>query len=174
MSTTSNDLIDDYLDLILEANKKVNLTCIDSVEKAQVLHIEDSLAALEEINKAPDGEYGDLGTGAGFPGVPLAITTNRKTLFVDSIEKKTAAIDGAISKLGLSSQIKIYRGRIETLATERPENFAVLTARALCKLPCLLELASPLLEEGEHSYAISHMLGTGRSTMPYILMVFWE
>ena len=86
------ELIDRYLDLILEANKTTNLTRIDSKEKAQLLHVEDSLVALPEINEAPEGLYGDLGTGGGFPGVPVAIMTGREAVLVDSVKKKVALV----------------------------------------------------------------------------------
>ena len=68
------ELIDLYLEKILEANEKTNLTRISSLDEARKLHIEDSLAGLEELNKAPEGLYGDLGSGGGFPGVPLALS----------------------------------------------------------------------------------------------------
>ena len=55
------ELIDLYLEKILEANEKTNLTRISSLDEARKLHIEDSLAGLEELNKAPEGLYGDLG-----------------------------------------------------------------------------------------------------------------
>ena len=142
------ELIDRYLDLILEANKTTNLTRIDSKEKAQLLHVEDSLVALPEINEAPEGLYGDLGTGGGFPGVPVAIMTGREAVLVDSVKKKVAIVDKAVESLGLSDQISTFSGRIEDLACERPRQFSVLTARALSQLPSLLELASPLLKEG--------------------------
>ena len=78
------ELIDLYLEKILEANEKTNLTRISSLDEARKLHIEDSLAGLEELNKAPEGLYGDLGSGGGFPGVPLALESGRKTVLVDS------------------------------------------------------------------------------------------
>lgn len=142
------ELIDQYLDLILEENKTTNLTRIDSKEKAQLLHVEDSLVALPEINEAPEGLYGDLGTGGGFPGVLVAIMTGRQAVLVDSVRKKVAIVDKTVEKIGLSDQISTFSGRIEDLALERPHQFAVLTARALSQLPSLLELASPLLKEG--------------------------
>lgn len=142
------ELIDRYLDIILEENKTTNLTRIDSREKAQLLHIEDSLAALPEVNSAPEGLYGDLGTGGGFPGVPLAIMTGREAILVDSVRKKVAIVEKAVEELGLSKQISTYSGRIEDLAREKRAQFSVLTARALSQLPSLLELASPLLKEG--------------------------
>lgn len=143
-----SQLIDRYLDIILEENKTTNLTRIDSKEKAQLLHIEDSLVALPETEGAPEGLYGDLGTGGGFPGVPIAIMTGRQAVLIDSVRKKVAIVEKAVEKIGLSGQISTYSGRIEDLAREKPGQFALLTARALSQLPSLLELASPLLKEG--------------------------
>ena len=76
-----------YLDLILEANKRTNLTRITSREEAEVLHLEDSWVGLPEINRAPAGRYGDLGSGGGFPGVPIALATGRETVLVDSVKE---------------------------------------------------------------------------------------
>lgn len=143
-----SQLIDRYLDIILEENKTTNLTRIDSKEKAQLLHIEDSLVALPETEGAPEGLYGDLGTGGGFPGVPIAIMTGRQAVLIDSVRKKVAIVEKAVEKIGLSGQISTYSGRIEDLAREKPGQFALLTARALSQLSSLLELASPLLKEG--------------------------
>lgn len=139
--------IEQYLDLILEANKRINLTRIDSRESALILHVEDSLSALPELNEAPDGLYGDLGTGGGFPGAILSIASGRQTLLVDSVKKKITVLDSVIAEIGLSEQIHTYDGRIEDLAREKPNAFSALTARALSQLPSLLELASPILKE---------------------------
>lgn len=137
-----------YLDSILEANKVTNLTRITGGEQARLLHIEDSLVGLPEVNEAPDGLYGDLGSGGGFPGVPLALMTGRKTLLVDSVKKKMAIVQSVLDNLSLSEQISTSSERIEDLPLEYKEKFAVLTARALSKLVSLIELASPLLQKG--------------------------
>ncbi|WP_165052739.1 MULTISPECIES: 16S rRNA (guanine(527)-N(7))-methyltransferase RsmG [unclassified Adlercreutzia] len=142
------DLLENYLQLVLEANNRVNLTRIDSIEQAHILHLEDSLVALPEIEAAPEGLYGDLGTGGGFPGVPLAIVTGRETLLVDSVKKKMAIVESILDQMELSPQIKTYAGRIEELSLERKGGFSVLTARALTQLPSLIELAAPLLKKG--------------------------
>lgn len=140
-------LMQRYLDSILEANKVTNLTRITDGEQARLLHIEDSLVGLPEVNKAPAGLYGDLGSGGGFPGVPLALATGRKTLLVDSVKKKMAIVQSALDDLSLSEQISTSSERIEDLPLEYKEEFAVLTARALSKLVSLIELASPLLKK---------------------------
>lgn len=141
-------LMQRYLDSILEANKVTNLTRITDGEQARLLHIEDSLVGLPEVNEAPTGLYGDLGSGGGFPGVPLALATGRKTLLVDSVKKKMAIVQSALDDLLLSEQISTSSERIEDLPLEYKEKFAVLTARALSKLVSLIELASPLLKKG--------------------------
>lgn len=163
-----------HLSLVVEANKKTNITRITSFEEAKVLHIEDSLAALPEIREAKAGRYGDLGSGAGYPGIPIALATGRETVLTDSVGKKTALLDSFIEELGLAGTVSTYTGRIEDLAAEEPESFSVLTARALSKTASLLELASPLLpiggrlvcykarmEEGELSLAVSLAEKTG-------------
>lgn len=141
-------LLTRHLELVLKANEKTNLTRITSLEEGTLLHIEDSLAALPEIERAPAGRYADLGTGGGFPGIPLGIISGRQTLLVDSVGKKTAILDEIIHQMQLGDTIGTYTGRIEDLAREQPSSFALLTARALSKLPSLIELGSPLLEEG--------------------------
>lgn len=141
-------LMQRYLDSILEANKVTNLTRITDGEQARLLHIEDSLVGLPEVNEAPTGLYGDLGSGGGFPGVPLALATGRKTLLVDLVKKKMAIVQSALDDLSLSEQISTSSERIEDLPLEYKEKFAVLTARALSKLVSLIELASPLLKNG--------------------------
>lgn len=141
-------LMQRYLDSILEANKVTNLTRITDGEQARLLHIEDSLVGLPEVNEAPTGLYGDLGSGGGFPGVPLALATGRKTLLVDSVKRKMAIVQSALDDLSLSEQISTSSERIEDLPLEYKEKFAVLTARALSKLVSLIELASPLLKKG--------------------------
>ena len=103
---------------------------------------------MPEVNEAPDGLYGDLGSGGGFPGVPLALATGRTTLLVDSVKKKMDIVQSVLDDLSLSEQIFTSSERIEDLPLEYKEKFAVLTARALSKLVSLIELASPLLKKG--------------------------
>lgn len=145
-----DELFEKHLQLVIEANKITNLTRITSQEEARILHIEDSLSGLEEINNAPEGKYGDMGTGAGFPGIPLAISTKRQTVLMDSVGKKTAILDSFIPQLGLEGQVTTYNGRIEDLAKTEAGTYAVLTARALSKLGSLMELAAPLLKKHGH------------------------
>ncbi len=138
----------DDLHAIMEINKTMNLTRILSEEDGMVLHLEDSVLGLPYVNDAPVGLYGDLGTGGGFPGIPLCVLTGRETLLVDSVKKKVRALEPVAEELGIGDRLSTYSGRIEDLALERPREFSVLTARALSSLGSLLELASPLLRKG--------------------------
>ena len=119
-------LIKKHLDLVIEANKTTNLTRIDSHEEAMLLHVEDSLAGLEELNAAPDGRYGDMGTGAGYPGMPLAIASGRKTVLIDTRQKKMNIVQGIVDELGLHDQISTYAGRAELLAQTKRGSFSVI------------------------------------------------
>lgn len=143
-----NALLQKHLALVVEANETTNITRIDSIERAQILHIEDSLVAWEELLAAPSGLYGDLGSGAGYPGIPLAIVSGRETLLVESVKKKAHLLEHFAQELGLSSQITVFDGRAEELAASHRNSFSVLSARALSKLGSLMELASPLLTIG--------------------------
>ena len=141
------DLLQRHLELVIEANKTTNITRSSSWEDGMLLHVEDSLIGLPELSAAPEGWYADIGSGAGYPGIPLAIETGRRTLLVDSVGKKTAILDGFIEELGLNN-VSTYTGRIEDLARDYPYAFTAITARALAQLSILMELAAPLLQKG--------------------------
>jgi 16S rRNA (guanine527-N7)-methyltransferase len=141
-------LLEKHLSLLIKANAGLNLTRITSFDEGKVLHVEDSLSALSEIEAAPKGLYADLGTGGGYPGIPLAIVTGRETLLVESSQKKAVVLEELISSLDLQNNVSVYTGRIEELSMAKPCEFAAVTARALTSLPSLLELASPPLMLG--------------------------
>lgn len=142
-----DDLLKRHLELVIEANKTTNITRISTWEEGMLLHVEDSLVGLPEVMDAPAGRMADIGSGAGYPGIPLAIESGRQTLLADSVGKKTAILSSMIETLGLEN-VEVYTGRIEDLAREKPAAFTVVTARALAQLSILMELASPMLQEG--------------------------
>ncbi|MBQ9020625.1 MAG: 16S rRNA (guanine(527)-N(7))-methyltransferase RsmG [Eggerthellaceae bacterium] len=140
-------LLEQYLREVLQKNEELNLTTITSFEAARMLHLEDSLLALPEVLAAPEGVLVDLGSGGGFPGVPLAVATRRETTLVDSRKKKMDAIAAILEACGING-VQTCAMRVEELALDQPEQYAVATARALSTLPVLLELAAPLLLRG--------------------------
>mgnify|MGYP002660677083 CR=1 FL=1 len=142
-----DELLKRHLELVIEANKTTNITRISTWDEGMLLHVEDSLVGLPEVQDAPRGRLIDIGSGAGYPGIPLAIETGRETLLADSVGKKTAILASMVKELGLTN-VEVYTGRIEDLAREMPAACTVVTARALAQLSVLMELASPLLQDG--------------------------
>ena len=134
-----------HLQMVIDFNKQTNLTRIDSIEEGKVLHIEDSLVALDEVDSSPAGLYGDLGSGAGYPGIPISVVTGRKTVLIDMRKKKMDLVQKMVNDLGIDNKVTTYTGRAELLAKAKPASFSVITARAVSKLSILMELASPLL-----------------------------
>lgn len=134
-----------YCDMVLEANKKFNLTAIMDINDFLVKHIVDSLAGVSEI---PAGAHlCDIGAGAGFPSVPIAIARRDVTVTaLDSTAKKMAFVADSAKSIGLDN-LKTVSGRAEE-QTALFGSFDVITARAVSSLPILLELAMPLLKVG--------------------------
>lgn len=145
ISSEQKALLDKHLDLVLRKNEQLNLTTITNKEDAKVLHIEDSLASLPEL-KNITGQIVDMGSGAGYPGIPIAIATGLKTTLVETLRKKADCLESFIQELNIEAQVSVSNKRTEELAVERPNFYSVATARALSSLPSLLELASPLLK----------------------------
>lgn len=133
------ELLDKHLELVIEENKVTNLTRIVDWESAQVLHVEDSLAGLPEVEEALEGPYLDMGSGAGFPGIPLAIMTGRETLLADSVGKKTRALDSFAAELGIDDIVSTYHGRIEDLALQQPNRFPPWLHCSSSHRPCWLK-----------------------------------
>lgn len=133
-----------HLFLVIETNKRFNLTRILNIDDALVLHILDSLSFAPYVENAPLGELLDIGTGAGFPAVPLAITTGRVTVALDSVGKKVDAVASFASELGLSNLHAVHE-RVESFALDNHGRFSCVVSRAVASLPVLIEYAAPLL-----------------------------
>ncbi len=136
-----------HLDFVLETNKKFNLTRITSLDDAVILHILDSLFFSPYVAQAPLGPVLDMGTGAGFPGIPLAITSERSFTLVDSVRKKVDAVKSFVAHLYLSN-VSCIHARLEDLAVQQNSHYACVVARAVASLPVLIEYASPFLYKG--------------------------
>jgi 16S rRNA (guanine527-N7)-methyltransferase len=137
-----------YLVDVLEANRRLNLTRIVDPQSAVRLHLLDSLSASPELRSAPSGDVVDIGSGAGFPGVPLAIESRRDFTLLDSVGKKAAAVEEILRRPGRPIPARAVAGRAEDLARTATAGFAAVVARAVAPLPSLVELASPLLMAG--------------------------
>ena len=151
--TVSDEILDGclkHLYLVLQANKTLNLTRILDLHDALVLHILDSLTFLPYIEESPSGAVLDMGTGGGFPGIPLALATDRCFTLLDSVGKKVKAVSSFIDELGLSQRCVATQERVEAFGATHSGRFAVVTARAMASLPVLVEYAAPILMRDGH------------------------
>ena len=140
-----------HLELLTEKNESLNLTRVTSAHEAFVAHILDSLLPLPYLNDCfAEGNVSflDIGTGGGFPGLPLAIMTGWKATLIDSIGKKVAAVNEFVSLLGLTYSVEALHVRAEDLARVRPQSFDVVVTRAVAQSNVLIEYAAPLLRQG--------------------------
>jgi 16S rRNA (guanine527-N7)-methyltransferase len=142
--------VEQFVELLLAANRRVNLTRVTSPGDVARLHLLDSLAALPEIDQMSLSEAIDLGSGGGLPALPLAIARpEMRWTMVDSIGKKVAILSEFAQAMGLRN-VTVVADRAEALgrsATHR-ERYDLVTARACAALPVLAELALPLLAIG--------------------------
>jgi 16S rRNA (guanine527-N7)-methyltransferase len=123
----------------------MNLTTIPSEQFAS-LHVLDSLSALPYLDSAPPGRFADIGAGAGYPGIPLAIASARPVDLVESVRKKASFLSRVCAELCLEATVHAIRA--EELALVNGGAYSAVVARALSSLPSLAELASPLLAIG--------------------------
>lgn len=141
------DLLVSYLELVIEKNKVLNLTRITTPHDAVTLHLVDSLLPLcmKELNLTSEGSLLDMGTGAGFPGVPLMVLTGARATLVDSVGKKVAAVNEFLDTLSLDTGVGVH-GRLEDLAKQSPRSQSHVVARAVAKCNVLIEYATPFLK----------------------------
>lgn len=149
-----------YEDLV-EWNRRFNLTAITEYEQAQIRHFIDSLSCLMAI-RSPQRMPGgrplrciDVGSGAGFPGIPLKIyCPQMHVVLLEATGKKVLFLEHVIEHLGLGS-ISVVKGRAEEVAhdEEHREQYDLVFARAVAELPVLAEYTLPFCRLGGHVIA---------------------
>ncbi|MDX2083862.1 MAG: 16S rRNA (guanine(527)-N(7))-methyltransferase RsmG [Candidatus Melainabacteria bacterium] len=139
---------------IVEYNRRLNLTRITEPADFFYRHLLESLALATYLPK--HATVLDMGTGGGFPALPLAIyRPDLAVTAVDSVQKKCAAVADITQQLGLGN-LRVCPGRSEDLGQQRQyrQKFMVVTARAVAPLPVLLELTLPFLAMGGQLLAL--------------------
>lgn len=140
----------EYNAMVIAMSKKVNLTGIKDVDESLIKNVYDSLTVYDAKYFPAKGRVLDLGTGAGFPGVPLAILRpDMQFLLVDSIQKKLTFIEDACADLGIKN-VKCLHIRAEEGGRRRKtrEAFDVVTARAVKAMPIIAEWSLPFVAVG--------------------------
>ncbi len=140
-----------YHQQLIVWNERASLTTITDYEEVQVKHFLDSLSCLRVLAAlAPAARCIDIGAGAGFPGLPLKIVLPEMRLtLLESVGKKVLFLEHMVAELGLDD-VEVVKGRAEELG-RRPdyrETYELALARAVARLPVLLEYALPLLRVG--------------------------
>lgn len=140
-----------FHELLMRANEQFNLTRVpDDPKEAADRNFLDSLAPLAQ-KSLPDGckELLDLGSGAGFPGIPLAIALpNVRVTLMDSLGKRVNFLSDVIAALGLNAQAVHFRAEEAAKNPQWREQFDCVTARAVAAMPTLAELALPFARVG--------------------------
>lgn len=138
-----------YYDLLIEWNSKMNLTAITDEKDVVTKHFLDSLLLVKTIDINKIESILDIGTGAGFPGVPLKIVfPHLKLYLLDSVNKKIQFLEALTKQLELESVTCIH-GRAEDFAKEDQfrENFDLVVSRAVSNLSTLSEYCIPFVKE---------------------------
>lgn len=146
--------LEKYYELLVEWNKKMNLTGIIEKEQIYLKHFYDSLTITKIIDLTKESNLCDLGTGAGFPGLVLKIIfPNLKITLVDSLNKRLEFLKEVIKELHLKN-IEVIHARAEEYALTNKEKYDVVTARAVAHLSILLEYAIPMIKLNKYFIAM--------------------
>jgi 16S rRNA (guanine527-N7)-methyltransferase len=152
LSSIQSEAFETYYQELISARKRISLTSLRDRESIERRHFLESLALLKALEDA--GALGspviDIGSGAGFPGVPIKIARPELEMaLLEATEKKAAFLAGLIEKLGLAG-VRVIHGRAEDVAHEPGEReaYALAVARAVAPLPTLVELALPFVRVG--------------------------
>lgn len=144
LSEAAIDKLLAYVELLVKWNQTYNLTAIRDGDEMVTQHLLDSLSILPYL--AEVNRLADIGSGAGLPGIPLAIARpDLHVTLIDSVQKKSAFQQQAKIALGLSN-VGIYSGRIEDF--NKHGEFDAVTARAFSELALLVRGGAPLLRAG--------------------------
>lgn len=146
-----------YLDLLLQANEKFNLTAITDSAQAWMRHILDSLTLVPLVVSCEAKTVMDVGSGGGLPGIPLAIVMpETQFTLLEATGKKAKFLEETIAALGLPNA-RVVNDRAEVVGQDLHryrEHYDVVIARAVGRLPVLLELTVPLARIGGFVFAM--------------------
>lgn len=146
LSEKQIEQFDIYMNFLLEENEKYNLTAITDKKEIVIKHFVDSVLPLCEISQ--NASVIDVGTGAGFPGVPLKILRpDIKLTLLDSLQKRINFLSQLLAKLGINGVTTIH-SRAEDFAIKNREKFDIALSRAVAGVPTLSEYLIPFVRVG--------------------------
>ena len=146
--------LEEYYNLLVEWNEKINLTRITLKDDVYLKHFYDSATIVKVIDLNKINNFCDFGTGAGFPGIVIKILfPSLNVTLVDSLNKRINFLNIVIEKLKLEKIVAIH-SRIEDFARTHREKFDLVTARAVASLPVLLEYATGIIKKDKYFVAM--------------------
>ena len=148
-----------YYELLIEWNEKINLTAITEPQEVAVKHFIDSVSAWDEKRFEGGKSIIDVGTGAGFPGIPLKIFQPQlKLVLLDSLNKRIKFLQTVVDELQLDN-VECIHARAEEGAKNPKlrENFDIAVSRAVARLPVLAEYCIPFVKVGGTFAALKGM-----------------
>lgn len=148
LTNTQIDQFIKYFEILVDWNKVMNLTGITEFNEVLVKHFVDSLAVAKILDMENVNSVIDVGTGAGFPGIPLKITfPHMKITLLDSLKKRIGFLDEVIGQLGLKD-IETIHGRAEEYAKQKSyrETYDLCVSRAVANLATLTEYCIPYVK----------------------------
>lgn len=146
----------DYYQTLVEWNEKMNLTAITEEGEVYLKHFYDSVMLALAVDLDPTARLCDVGSGAGFPSIPLKIVFPQLQItIVDSLQKRIGFLDHLTKTLQVEN-VSLYHDRAETFGQNKAfrETFDYVTARAVARLNVLSELCLPLVKKGGSFFAM--------------------
>lgn len=149
-----HDRLNSFLDLLLSANQRMNLTRITDRGQAEILHVADALTLLPHLPTGPH-RLADVGSGGGVPGIVLAIVRpDAGIVLIESTQKKASFLRSAATELNLDN-VTVEPLRAEAVARSASrEGFDIAVARAVAVMPSLVEWLLPLVKIGGYALAM--------------------
>lgn len=140
-------------DFLVEYNEKVNLTAITDFEEVVIKHFVDSILPFSKLSIDKGASFIDVGTGAGFPSIPLLIyRPDLEGTLLEALNKRCVFLEAACELVGVKA--KVVHGRAEDYAKDNREQFDIATARAVAAMPVLCEYCLPYVKTGGRFVAL--------------------